>query len=664
MTRRALAAAWWAWALLVAFNYFTFPGDPLVVTDGQEVFPAHDWPAAVRRAGAALLGAAAVLSAGWAVGRTTLWRSSGSFACGCERRMFELAIGLGGLSYACLALAFLGLYRPAVVIVLLAIAGSAGVALAAREWAGLSRSAFRPPGWIAVLSLTVAAAAATFALVGALAPETEYDALWYHLWLPSKWLATGGPVDLVDEYISLYPLTWDLLAGAAMALGGPIAAKLLHFSCLPLLTASTWLLARRVSPRASGPVAILLLVTAPVVTWEATTAYVDLALAWYVVLAAIAIGRFHETRARGWLWIAAVTIGLALAIKHLALVALAVSAATLLVMEHRRHATALACVRTVVLFVAVSLVFPAPWYLRAYARSGNPVFPDMYSVFGARPAGRWDDLSEANLRGFKERFGPGRRTGRLLALPWDVTVHAERYGGTVGPVFLTLLPAALVTPGARWLLLVCGAYALAWASPLSSFQVRFLIPMLPFLAIASAGALRNLPRASLWLVVALSVLNLPPFVEWHERDRVGWTGWLNHVMRGAPLAVVVGGEREFDYLARRVPSFRAWVYANRHLPPTARVLTFSGGDHLYSQRDRLWSDATRARDATWGAPAETVPLSTLRQRLARLGVTHVLVDRRLLDGAAGKLAITSDAMRACCYAPIFDDGRFVLYRVE
>ena len=67
-----------------------------------------------------------------------------------------------------------------------------------------------------------------------MAPEKEWDALWYHLWLPKLWLEAGGPVDVVTEYVSLYPLTWELLYGAAMSLGGPVSAKLLHFICLPL----------------------------------------------------------------------------------------------------------------------------------------------------------------------------------------------------------------------------------------------------------------------------------------------------------------------------------------------------------------------------------------------------------------------------------------------
>jgi hypothetical protein len=162
------------------------------------------------------------------------------------------------------------------------------------------------------------------ALVGALAPEIEYDALWYHLWLPQQWLLAGRPVDIVEEYVSLYPLGWDLLYGAALTVGGAGAAKLLHFACLPLLAATTWRLARELAPDASPALAAALTVAAPTLIWEATTAYVDLALAWYLALAVLAVVRYHATHDRRWLIIGAVVLGGALAIKHLGLVAMAI----------------------------------------------------------------------------------------------------------------------------------------------------------------------------------------------------------------------------------------------------------------------------------------------------------------------------------------------------
>jgi hypothetical protein len=449
-----------------------------------------------------------------------------------------------------------------------------------------------------------------------------------------------------------------------MVLGGPVGAKLLHFVCLPLLALTTWRLARVICPAASAPLAVALLTTAPVVMWEATTAYNDLALAWYIALGVYALARFEILDRRpAWLVLAAVMLGIAAAIKHLALVSVALAGVWILATEVRRRSAYLPAARSALVFGVLAIAIPLPWYARAYAASGNPVFPDLYPVFGAEPETRWSDGTELALREFKERFGPTRTPANLLRLPWDMTVHAARFGGTIGPIFLLLVPLSLLAGRrARLLLLACGAYLAVWASPISSFQMRFVIPMLPVLAVAVAAGARVIPWSGA-VVVPLLLLNLPPFIEWHEADRRGWEGWLTHVVRRLPIRVVVGSESTNQYLARSVPSYSAWRYIDAKLPHDVRVLTFSGGDHLYGTRDRLWANATAAYPLTWGLLAGQEAVA--RSRLEAGGVSHVLFDRRQLEeGAIGHLAIATERMRACCLERVYEDGRFELYRVR
>ena len=71
--------------------------------------------------------------------------------------------------------------------------------------------------------------------IATLAPETEYDALWYHLELPRQWLLAGRPVDNVTEYVSLYPMGFDLLfRGGARWRLAPTVPRLIQWSCLGL----------------------------------------------------------------------------------------------------------------------------------------------------------------------------------------------------------------------------------------------------------------------------------------------------------------------------------------------------------------------------------------------------------------------------------------------
>jgi 4-amino-4-deoxy-L-arabinose transferase-like glycosyltransferase len=482
----------------------------------------------------------------------------------------------------------------------------------------------------------------------------------------------------VHEYVSLYPLTWELIFGDAMVLGGAVAAKLVHFACLPALAVLVGLAARRFTPDASIAAVVAILVTTPTLLWESSTAYVDLALALHSAAACYALARYVQSQESAWRTVAALQFGMAAATKHLGVIFAVVALMLYILSTERSPAGLVSRLRSAIVMALIAAAVPLPWYLRAWVASGNPVFPEMFALFGAFPSWRWDAATEQGLTGFKAHFGMGRSPAALLALPWNVTVHGALFSGSLGPLFLVLVPGLLrsghrAVSAVRWL--VCGVvvYAAIWASPISSFQMRFLMPVIAPLALLAGVALERADRAG-WnaaprrgalvevVLAGLAALNLPPFVPWHEVDRRGWNGWLTHVVRSAPLRVLTGNESEATYLSREVPSFAAWRWINAHLPDDARVLAFSGGDQFYAARFRISFDATIAREAVWGggSQSEADAVSHLR----RLGITHVLFDRRVLTAAnAERLSILSPQVQQAC-VPEYDDGRYWLCRLD
>jgi len=199
--------------------------------------------------------------------------------------------------------------------------------------------------------------------------------------------------------------------------------------------------------------------------------------------------------------------------------------------------------------------------------------------------------------------------------------------------------------------------------------MRFLVPLAPALALLGADAWQRLRGAAsgvsraVEVVVCVSVLfvlwlTLPPFTVLQESDRVGWTGWLTHVMRAPPIGVVSGRETARDYLAREVPSYPAWTFANAHLPADTRVLTFSGGDNFYSNLARIPSDSVLARPAIWTARDG----GDVRAALSRLRVDAMIFDRRQLAALrlAGVPIALPEIQEACTTE--FEDGNYRLCR--
>jgi 4-amino-4-deoxy-L-arabinose transferase-like glycosyltransferase len=622
----------------------------------------------------ALLVAGAALPAGqivcgWLGWRPADWR---------DEVLYSTAIGLGVIAAGCGLLALAGVFRPLPIQLLVVATLLAGLP---RLWTMIRRARWRTPhdapaeGRRFVRGLQVVSAAAlAIAFLTALAPETEYDALWYHLGLPKLWLEAGRPADLVHEYVSLYPLQWDLVFTAGLVFGGPVSAKLLHFICLPLGALLAWQLSRRLAPQAEPWLAVALFLTIPTVLWESTTAYVDLALALHVGLGVLALLRWIDGGGRAWFGLAVLTLGLAMAIKHLALVAVAILAPGLVLWLWRREGWPLArALGPAVLLVVLALLVPLPWYARAWVASGNPFFPELFGIFGASPPERWDHLAERGLTGFKARFGVPRTPMNLLALPWDMTMHAARYGGTLGPLFLLLLPALALFRGAgarlTWMPWFVLFFMAVWASPISSFQLRFLVAVAPVLAVLGAEAARRLTAAAppagskvfAGLLLALLALNLPPFTRFHERDRVGWDGWLTHVIHAVPLDVVLGRQSEGQYLARHIPTYGAWQFVNRATRPDARVMTLRGGDHYYSHRWRIAHVSPVARAAAWQPVGEE---PTALRELRALGVTHLLVDRRSFEAGPPETALLSDRMRRDHLDLVYEDPGALVFAIR
>jgi hypothetical protein len=557
-------------------------------------------------------------------------------------------------------------------------------------------AAWRPRGAAEWAWAACALAAVLVGLAAALAPEIEYDAVWYHLYFPRLYLEHGRLVDLPTEYVSLYPMTWELWFGYGLALGAN-AATLLHSACLALTGAAAFALARAAAPAASPWLAAALFVTVPTAIWEASTAYVDLAIALHVTLVLLALVRYGRTRAPQWLVLAAVNLGVALASKHLTLVVVALVCPGLALCvwlgDARTGARGTAVARArralapAVALGLVALAFALPWYVRSWRATGNPLFPELYRVFGPVP-GRWDADAQAGLERFFAHFGYARTLANQLLLPWHLTMHAARFDGTAGPLLLALAPLALLGGlgrAGRWVLAFAVCYLALWASPLASFQFRWIVPALPALAVVAAhgfarlgaalragggAAGRGAALAAGLAVAVLLALQLPTFTRLHVRDVTReneYAGWLNHTINRVPLGVLAGAESRDAYLARNVAAYRAWRWANRALPPGARVLVWGGGDHLYSRPERVGVFAAAARPTAFAlAGDERAALAGLR----RLGVTHLLIERRFLqrNGMAenrwDEFALTTPRAFRSWYEPVYQDAECIVYRVR
>jgi hypothetical protein len=611
--------------------------------------------------------------------------------------LVALAVGLGAVSYLLLAMAGAGLMTRAGVAVLMAALGIHAcvstwraravlrvlVARARAPWRAARRGAERAAWFVGAIVLVVFAGVG---LVGALGPEVEFDALWYHLWLPREHLAAGTLVDAPQEYPSLYPQNVELLFAWGLTWGGEVPAELVHFGLGLLAAGATYVLARRVTGAGWALLAAAVVVSTPTVTWEMTTAYNDLAIAAFVPLALIELLAWREDRDPVRPIRSAVLLGLALASKHLALLFLAPLAVVVVVVAFAaprrgtvtRWARAGWALAAGVVYSAVALALAAPWYLRSAWLTGNPVFPELHSVFGA-PADRWDDTAQSGLESFTSAFGPDRDPLSLLALPWILTTQPDRFDGSIGPIFLAAAPLLVLAwrdrpPGLGTIAFAAAAFLALWASPLSSFQGRFLVAVVPLLAVLAVVGLASLARllgSAGWRAAAVAVpvvagaivlLNVPPLIPWHGRTVAdtpeGRIGFVNHTVREVDLAAALqGGAAAERRRAADVTGARAVACANRVAPEGSRILTYVEGLQFLSDHPLLVFFAVRARPVI--ASLDEDPPAAAARRLREAGITHLLVGGRWTEEARPVLERLGERLVAVC-----DEDGVTLYELR
>ena len=481
----------------------------------------------------------------------------------------------------------------------------------------------------------------------ALTPAVSWDASAYHLTLPKLYLAHGGFRPVTMNVYSNWPQSVELLFAVAMAVQDYVLAKLVHFGFGLLTLYAVWVGCRTCHPEGvrtkhgrsvSGWLAMPLLLANGVVALEIRTAYVDLAYAFFFVAGFLFMIEALDREPRA-LWLAGVCCGLVAGIKITGVVGAAVIGALYLPRFGRalRRGEPMAALRPFLIrFGLPVLVLWAPWPARAAWLTGNPFYPLFHDLFGGPD---WSSALSAKLQAWQSSIGMGRAPVDYLLLPvrifLDGGVGYDHFDGELGAFWLILIPLAIwsainVPPkgGQRNTVLVrrclaaAGIYFVFWS--LSAQQMRFLIPALPLLAIACAvavvGLLDRLPRAS-WRRAGRALAFTAAFgVLVADQGRVLAAGYRT-------LGVYLRAPG--DLLPTAVhPVYR---FVNDRLPPDALVLFLGTNQRFFCDREVLADSFFEASQiAAWLAPAGNVP--ELRRLLEERGVSHLLVDRRLLAG--------------------------------
>ncbi|HEX8984898.1 MAG TPA: glycosyltransferase family 39 protein, partial [Bryobacteraceae bacterium] len=487
-----------------------------------------------------------------------------------ERRLFAFVAGAPVLSLLVFALASAQLARKGVFVAL----GITVIALAARLrlWRA-SGEALAPlaRGW-RILFWPLFLLFAYIYFINALAPEASPDGSAYHLGLVSRYLRAHGFERITtDMYANLSQGT-ELLYMFAFSIGKHSAAALVHFSFLLVLPLSMIAYARRFGFAPAGITGALLVFLSPIVGFDGSTAYIDVAVACVLFAIFYLLQIWDEERTPGLLILAGVLAGFAYAMKYTAFVAFPY-ALVFVAWKTARKGQRLA--RPLVILSLCAFVVVAPWMGRNWLWYENPFSPFYNSLF---PNPYIHTGLEINYRAQLAQWGG---VTDKLQIPMEAAVRGGKLQGVLGPVFL-LAPLALLAlryRQGRQLLLAAAVFLSTYPSNIGT---RFLIPHLPFLALAMGMAVMNWKAMAPLLLLAHAASAWPVYVKLYCDP---YALRLEHVPVKAALRI----ESEEGYLARRLSRYLVSRMLERYMPPNARVLADSGPPQAYTNREILVS---------------------------------------------------------------------------
>ena len=457
----------------------------------------------------------------------------------------------------------------------------------------------------------------------ALRPIVAWDADVYHLTVPRLYLEHGGFRPIAFNVYSNWPLALQLLFTLAMAVKDYILATTLHFAFGVAIAALAGAFVARATSPLWGVIAAALVFLHPVFLFEIRVAYVDVACAFFLFAAFVALHRALDDteNERRFLFAAGLACGLLAAAKLNGLFG-AVSIAVVYAASRWRAGTPpSALMRPLLVLAAPVAVIGLPWIVKAWWLTGNPVYPLLYDVFGGPD---WSEALGRAHRGWQRAIGMGRSPIDYLLLPVRVLFLGgegyQRFDGRLHPLAGALLPFALHAARGdaltRRALAVAGLYFALWAA--TSQQMRFLIPVLPLLAIATAAAghslsCRWLPRPALaaralgLLLVPLVLQSSSVYIEQAPRLYAAlWT-------RGDELRAFATDE--------------VFTAIDERLPADAGILFVGLNRGFFCKREYL-------ADSFFEASQIATMLhrlgdrESIRRGLADRGVMHVLVERQ------------------------------------
>jgi|GEM_PF-6470875 len=539
-----------------------------------------------------------------------------------EITILSIAIGFGVYSFFVLGLLVAGIFYPAVIysmLILFSLIFLQEIIALFREsfdqvktFSSFINNAINPTLVSILISVLLIMILVNF--INAIAPETAYDGLNYHLTVPKIYIEHHRIVNLPNILQSYFAKSVEIIYASGMIIGGQITAKLISYGFGILSVLSIICLAKRFFSLETAIIAASLFFIAPHVSWLTTTTDVELAVSFYAICVIFVLLLWRVNNKKTLLFLCGILAGIALSVKLTSILFLIPIALSVIMISYRSSGSVKRVILDLVVFGLPILIMATPWYLITYFQTGNPVFPFFNGLFKS-PL-----LASVNTNLDWKAFGMGYKLKDILLFPFYVTYFSEIYGmfpnGTIGIIMFLSIPSIFFIRKSKEIFILIFVSIISIIICLSIVQYfRYMIPILGVLSILAGYLLshfiNNYTKFYKCVCGSLLIINLFTCVP------VYLTSFL--IPGRIPYRVALGLESRDDYLRKVVMAYPIFQYLNQHYDPS-KIKVFLLGYELryYLNAPSETQDSVDIQDLPCN---EKLPVY-----LKRKGFTHIIIN--------------------------------------
>jgi hypothetical protein len=428
---------------------------------------------------------------------------------------------------------------------------------------------------------------ALFNLLNASTPEIFFDSMKYHLALPQLWINKSQIYFPYSLTMSFTPLNMEVLYSLGMLLKNDILSKYFHFGFGVIIIYLIYVMGKQFFSKATGILASLIFYTTPMVMVVVYKTALEVGLGFFELLSfALFISWFKEIDPQNKkknIILSGICMGLALGPKYTAIfgfIGIIIVFLYIYFSEGRKKEN----ISYAFYFIIFAGIVSAPWYIKNYLYTGNPLFPMYSNTIGYVKLKMWDNLKS-------DPVSVPFTISNYLFFPWKLAFAKISQESLTGIAYVLLIPLVFLFKNRNNLLKLILIYVLVcvffWATR-GKFYFRYFIPTLPLVALLlSAYLMTNDWNKIIKKIIFYTLL---------------MTGFTNlifamHIIGSSNLTMdyLFGFMNKAEYMSLQRPTYpnpyyKASEWINKNVPKDKKVLSIGDARCYLFEREMIFQD--------------------------------------------------------------------------